>query len=210
MGYINIAQLFNVAFGIKQMGAYKVDDIDKKPTDLQINYKGVDVVESLHDAVRMSHLGTPIILPLTLKGKKYQVFNEVGDVIFKQYEDFEMPAATLVNFRRAKIITKTKARAAKGTVKEMYGFDDWRIDIRGFCLSDGSHPTSKTAYNQKLNLYKYDNIIDSVEVVSELFNDIDISNIVIEELNFSQLKGKPGVIPFYMRCVSDEPLELIL
>ncbi len=151
-----------------------------------------------------------IILPITLKGKQYQIFNEVGDVALKQFEDFEMPAATLVSFRRAKIITKTKALAAKGTVKEMYGFDDWRIDIRGFCLADPAHQTAKSAYEQKLRLYDFDNIVDSIQILGELFNDIDISNITIDELSFDQLKAKPGVIPFYMRCSSDEPLELRL
>jgi hypothetical protein len=37
-----------------------------------------------------------------------------------------------------------------------------------------------------------------------LFDDFDIDNIVIEELQFHQLKGKPGVIPFSLKCVSDE------
>jgi hypothetical protein len=206
----NIAQLFDIAFGIKSIGVYDVGQVNAKPTDVNFNYSGLEIVKDPHEAARMSHLGTPIILPITLKGKKYQIFNELGDVVLKQFEDFEMPTATLVSMRRAKISTRTKARAAKGTVKEMYGFDDWRIDIRGFCLADPSHPTSKTAYYQKLRLYEYDNIVDSIQVLGELFNDIDISNITIDELNFNQLKGKPGVIPFYMRCSSDEPLELIV
>lgn len=206
----NIAQLFDIAFGIKSIGVYDVGQVNAKPYGVDFNYSGLEIVKSPHEAVRMSHLGTPIILPITLKGKKYQVFNDIGDVDLKEFEDFEMPAATLVSMRRAKISTRTKALAAKGTVKEMYGFDDWRIDIRGFCLEDPSHLTAKTAYDQKLKLYEYENIVDSIQVLSELFNDLDISNITIDELTFNQLKGKPGVIPFYMRSSSDEPLELIL
>ena len=206
----NIAQLFDIAFGIKSIGVYDVGQVNTKPNDVNFNYSGLEVVTKPHEAARMSSLGTPIILPITLKGKQYQVFNELGDVTLKQYENFEMPAATLVSMRRAKIMTETKARASKGSVIEMYGFEAWRIDIRGFCLADPSHKTAKTAYDQKLKLYQYDNIVDSIQVLSEVFNDLDVSNIAIKEISFNQLKGKPGVIPFYMQCRSDEPLELIL
>jgi hypothetical protein len=206
----NIGSLFDIAFGIRTIGVYDVGEVDTKPQNVNFNYSGMKIIKSPHEAARMSYLGTPIILPMTLQGKKYQVFNEVGDVVLKQFENFEMPAATLVSMRRAKIMTETKARASKGSVIEMYGFEAWRIDIRGFCLADPSHATAKTAYEQKLKLYDYDNIVDSIKVLSDVFNDLDINNIAIKEISFNQLKGKPGVIPFYMQCRSDEPLELIL
>lgn len=206
----NISQLFEIAFGIRGIAVYDVGKTSAPADDVSFNYSGLQLVTEPHEAARLSALGTPIILPITFKGKQYQVFNELGDIALKQFEDFELPAATLVNFRRAKITTRTKARAANGTVKEMFGFDDWRIDIRGFCLADTSHQTAKTAYAQKLKLFEFDKIIDSIQIAGELFNDLDVSNIVIDELNFDQLKGAPGIIPFYMRCSSDEPLELIL
>lgn len=206
----NISKLFEIAFGITSIGAYNIGEIDTQPKDVSFNYKGLKTVNNVHEAARLSYLGTPIILPIILKGKQYQVFNELGDVVLKQFEDFEMPSATLVTFRRSKIVTKTKALAAKGTVKEIFGFDDWRIDIRGFCLADPSHKTAKTAYEQKIKIAEFEEIVDSVHIVSEIFNDLNIDNVYINELNFSQLKGKPGVIPFYMRCLSDEPLNLKL
>lgn len=221
----NIAKLFEIAFGIRSISAYNVGDVGSLPQDVKhqyqglnkessnnntFNYSGIEVVNQPHEASRLSHLGTPIILPITLKGKKYQVFDRMGNIVYRQYDDFELPSASLVTMRHAKIINKTKANAANGTVKEMYGFDDWKIEIRGFCLSDPSHQNAQTAYNQKLKLFEFDKIVDSISVISEVFNDLDISNIVIEELSFNQLKGKPGVIPFHMKCVSDEPLELIL
>lgn len=206
----NISQLFDVAFGIKSIGVYDVGQVNTKPNDVNFNYSGLEMVTDPHEAARMSYLGTPIILPMTFKGRRYQVFNELGDIELKQYEDFELPATTLVSMRRAKIMTETKARASKGSVIEMYGFEAWRIDIRGFCLADPSHKTAKTAYDQKLILKKFDDIVDSVEVLSEVFNDLDVSNIAIKETTFNQLKGKPGIIPFYMQCRSDEPLDLVL
>jgi len=210
MKQYNVAQLFDVAFGIKNIAAYKVDGIDEKPKGSNFNYTGLELVEDVAEASRMSYLGTPIIYPVVFKGKKYQVFDKQGDVMLKNYEDFELPAATLLSFRRPKVITKTLARASQGSVKEIFGFNDWNIDVRGLCLADPSHAIAKTAVDQKIKLKEFDEIVDSIQVVGDLFNDLDISNIVIEDISFSQLKGKPGVIPFHLRCTSDEPLELNL
>jgi len=147
-------------------------------------------------------------VPIKFKGKGYPIFNDFGEVVTNKYNDFDLPAATLVNFRRSKVMSKTKASAAKGTVKELFGFDDWRIDIRGFCLADASHKTAKTARDQKIKLFEFDAIVEGIQIVSELFDDFDISHLVIEEMQFNQLKGKPGVIPFYLKCSSDEPFDL--
>lgn len=206
----NIAQLFDIAFGIKSIGAYKVDNVDEKPKALNFNYTGVEIAESLDYATKLSHLGTPMIVPIKFKGKGYNVFNDFGEVVSDRFNDFYLPAATLVNFRRSKTIVKTKASAAKASVKEIYGFNDWQIDIRGFCLADASHANAKTAREQKIKLKEFDEIIDSIQVISEIFDDFDISHLVIEELQFNQLRGKPGVIPFSLRSVSDEPFDLFV
>lgn len=208
MDNYNIAELFEIAFGIKSVGGYKVDYVGEKPTDVNFNYSGVQLTDSLEYASKLSALGTPMIVPIKFKGKGYQIFNDFGEVVTNKYDDFDLPAATLVNFRRPKVISKTKASAAKGTVKELFGFDDWRIDIRGFCLADSSHKTAKTARDQKIKLFEFDAIVEGIQIVSELFDDFDISHLVIEEMQFNQLKGKPGVIPFYLKCSSDEPFDL--
>lgn len=210
MDSYNIAQLFDIAFGIKSIGLYKVDKVGDTPKDVNYNYSGIQITESLDYATKLSQLGTPMLVPIKFKGKGYQVYNDFGEIVSDTFEDFELPAATLVNFRRAKTISKTKASAAKGTIKELFGFDDWQIDIRGFCLADSSHATAKTAREQKIKLNEFDAIVDSIQVVSELFDDFNISHLVMEELQFNQLKGKPGVIPFYMRCSSDEPYDLFI
>lgn len=180
----NINELFDIAFGIK-------------------------TTETFSGSTRLSSVGTNMIVPVIFKGKRYQVYNESGLIVKQAFEDFELPATTLVNFRRAKNITKTKASGSTGTVKELFGFDDWQINIRGFCLADLSHQTAKTAQEQKIRLNEFDAIIDSIQVVSELFDDLNVSHLVIEEVKFNQLKGKPGIVPFHLKCISDEPSELL-
>ena len=207
----NISTLMREAFGIKgNLAVYKIPDRNQE--EININYNGLDVLKPIDDpSQRQSYLGTPILFPMTLKGKKYKVFNYDGNIELDDYADFELPVVSLATFRRAKIIAETKALAANGTVKEMYGFSDWQIDIKGLCLPDPAQPQKlTTAADQKWMLAKYERAVDSIRVSGVLFKDLEINNIVIKELSFSQLKGKPKVIPFTMRCSSDEPLELVL
>lgn len=208
MGY-NINTLFDIAFGIKSVGVFKIDQ-PQQENGLDFNFKGVELTDDLNVAQRMSHLGTPIVFPITFVGKSYQVYSEIGEIELRNLADFELPAATLVNFSRAKLISKTKALASNGTVKELYGFDDWRIDIRGLCLADPSHATAQTALEMEAKLREFEGVVDNISVVGSLFTAKDINSIVIEKLHITQLKGKPGVIPFYMQCTSDQPIELFL
>jgi hypothetical protein len=198
MKQLNINELFDIAFGIKSVGVFKVDGQESK-NGLSFNYSGVEVTDDINEASRMSYLGTPMIIPMTLKGKKYQVYNAKGEIEDRDFADFEMPAATLVNFRRAKIIAKTKALASSGTVKELYGFDDWQIDIRGFCLKDPSHPNAQSAKQQIKKLLEFEKIVDSIRVFGALFKEKGIDDIVIQQIDIIQLK-----------CVSDQPIELFL
>lgn len=222
----NIKQLMQDAFGIKgNLAVYKIPEEkegegnlavyklpEEKESGLDISYKGVEVIDQITDeSGRMSYLGTPILFPMTFKGGKYNTFDFDGNITRDDYATFELPVVSLASFRRAKIISKTKALAANGTVKETYGFTDWSVDIRGLCLKDPAQPQKLvTANDQKLMLARYEQVVDSIRVSGALFNDLQITNLVIEELNFNQLKGKPSVIPFFLRCSSDEPLELVL
>ncbi|KQC30176.1 DUF6046 domain-containing protein [Flagellimonas eckloniae] len=213
----NTAEIFALAFGIKNFAIYQANrelvtfdtQGNAAPTN-KASYKGVNIIEDVQEASRLSYMGTPIMFPIKFRGDNYRFYDSSGDVIEFPVKDFELPAATLVNFRRAKIMATTNALANNGTVKEMYGFDDWTIDIRGLCLRDPSHPTAKTAIEQHRRLVEFENIIESIAVTGDLFLDKDIHHLVIKEVDFKQVQGKPGVIPFYLRCVSDQSIELNL
>ena len=44
--------------------------------------------------------------------------------------------------------SKTKVLGIHGTIKEVYGLDDWKINIRGFCIADKSREGYKTVAEQ--------------------------------------------------------------
>lgn len=206
----NINQLFEIAFGIRGLAIFRPEGVDTPPNAPDFDFKGVQVVEDVVEASRISYMGTPIIFPIKFKGGNYRFYNTSGEVERYPVNDFDLPTATLVNFRRAKVKSNTRVLASEGTVKEIYGFDDWVIDIRGLCLKDPGNKTAPTAYDQHLRLLEFENIVDSITVVGDLFADKNIGNITIDEIDFKQVQGKPGIIPFYLRCSSDKPFELEL
>jgi hypothetical protein len=210
MDRYTVSRLFEIAFGIKNYAAYRPESVGSMPNDPEGVYSNINLIEEVAEASRVSYMGTPIVFPIKFRGENYNFYNTSGEIESFPIGDFELPAATMVNFRHSKILSKTTALSANGTVKEMYGFDDWVVDIRGLCLRDPSHATAKTAYEQHQKLVEFDKVADSITVIGDLFADKDISKLVILESEFKQVQGKPGVIPFYLRCISDQPLELEL
>ncbi|WP_438710863.1 DUF6046 domain-containing protein [Aquimarina muelleri] len=195
----DIATLLSNAFGINTANFVLPTDA---PQNGDAKYASIPVREK-KEAKKMSWLGTPIIYPTVFKGGSYQQYNQ-GVLELKSFQDFDIPPATLIDFRRAKNITKTRLIGNTGTVKEIYGFDDWQIRFRGLCLDT----PQISAYEQQQELLKWENLADSIEVIGELFIDKSIYRLVIEDISFRQPEGKQNIIPFEIAAVSDEPIEL--
>lgn len=206
----DIGELFNLAFGTSVINVSKQIVTRLSEGDNLLNtYQGITVQELDPDIEvgRQTYLTTDVIFPVLFKGGMYNRYGVTGEVEQVMIDDFELPAATISTFRRPKNISETRVLAASGTRKEMYGFDDWQIDIQGLCLQDTSHPHAQTAWQQHLRLLEYEHLADSIQVVSSLYNVKGIDAIVIKEITFGQLAGKPGVIPFMIRATSDYPKD---
>jgi len=163
---------------------------------------------------KSSWLGTEVMFPWTLKGGGEVLFfhvDESGKIDKRQIADFPMPAVTLVDFSREKVIAKSQPLGGNGTVKELFGLDDWKIRIRGLCLDDYrfGDGSVRSAAQQKQGLHEYAQVIEGIKVEGYLFSVLGIHSIVIENLSFRQLEGKPWVIPFEMDAISDIPIELM-
>jgi hypothetical protein len=219
-----LSEIFSLAFGVKSpvFVPYTID-LDRflqkegsnynpnaaTPASSSATFPDVKV-KLENEAEAMSWMGTPIVYPFTLQGGSYKKFKASGELEKVQMADFMMPAATLVDFTRAKAITKTPVLGSNGTVKELYSFEDWRIRVRGVCLNDSSRQMAKTAVEQKQQLLQWEQIAGSINVLGSLFLEKQIFAITINSASFTQLEGKSDVIPFEFECESDERLELIL
>ena len=209
----NIGALFQNAFG---MAPGVVFNIPSPPSVRDVEqwahvngYKpGTPADETMGTEAKLSWLGTPIMFPMTFKGgNNLRMFNDKGQVERVRYADFPMPGATLVDFSRAKNIGKTEVAGGKGTVKELFSFDDWKIRIRGLCLNE---PGIRTATEQKEALIAFEKLADTITVDGYFFRQFGIYQIVINSIIFRQVEGKPWVIPFEIDAESDEPIELVL
>ncbi len=205
-----INTLFEIAFGTRDVALFRNPSTDQRADSPDHPFGDVTVVENVQQASRLSYLGTPVIFPITFKGKKYQVYNDRGEITLEAFETFELPVAVFVEFRQPTIIRRTKILGSRGTVKELYGDDDWSVDIKGVCLDDPSHAYAKTAMQQHEALVNWKRVKDAIAVEGELFYVKGIRNIVIEDIRFGQIPGKPNTMPFTIRAKSDEPEELIL
>lgn len=201
----NLSQLFSAAFGINSP-IFITEPLTKKEKQT-FDYKGIKYIKEYHETEATSWMGTPIIGLLKFKAGLYQQYNANGILEDKQMQDFILPEATLFSFRRAKNITKTNLLGSNGTVKEIFGFDDWIIDVKGLAIDT----PKQGAKEQIQQLMEWENLASSIEISGSLFTrQKKINAIVIEDYKEESIQGSPGIIPFSMTLSSDESIVLIL
>jgi len=204
----NISELFQVAFGINSP-VFIPEPLLKSPP-VNINYSGLVPLDENYAGENgfrtMSWMGTPIVFPVKFKGKEYQLYNGLGEIIKTRLNDYQLPAATLLSFRRAKNITRTNLLGSNGTVKEIYGMDDWVIDVKGLCLDEPGNP----AADQLAKLLRWEELADAIEVRGSLFSSLKISAVAMLDFQKDGTQAKPGVIPFQFQLLSDEAVELVI
>lgn len=183
---------------------------DERDNTGNIYYPKIIMKDKEAQSVSVSWMGTPILFPFTLKGGEYKRYKKNGELEKITMGDFILPAATVIDFSRAKNIISTEVLGGNGTVKELFGFDDWKIRIRGFCLDDNNRKSSKTAQEQKEQLLLWEQVCGGITVIGELFYEKGINEIIAEVISFRQLEGKPNVIPYEISASSNEPMSLTL
>jgi len=183
-----------------------------KPKEYKLpeDYSGYNpALDETYD--RLSVFGTPVFGSFTIAGGTYKVFDKrSGKLIDKTFMEFEFPVATLIEFKRPKTISKTPTIGSAGSVKEIFGFEDWQISIKGICLNDPSRWGTVNASEQKLRLIELNEIAGSLEISQEkagkIFHEKGISRIVFEDLSIGAIQGKPNMIPFEITATSDEDI----
>ena len=181
----------------------------RQPFKVVPGYEGVQLSEQETSEV-LSWMGTPVLGSFKLDGKAYKTYDNKGKLITMEQNDFVMPFATVVEFNRAMNVTKTKTLGNKGTVKEIYGLDDWSISIRGICLTDENRNQQKTASEQYLEMCSWRDVCDTVNVTGEIFNEKGIYGLVFDSFSLRPVQGKPDVMAFEIQATSDNPIELML
>lgn len=199
---VNIQEALQLAFGESAGYAPVVGkDIGSKP-----EYSELSVIEQ-EEAVKRTAVGTPLIFPILFEGGNFKVYKEDGTLGEQSFADFTMPGATITDVSRAKNMVTKRVSGAKSTVKQIMGFDDWRIRMRGVMFPELGHQFPNP-HDQKKQLHAWDNVVGKVRVVSQVLNDIGINYMTITFIRFRQIAGRPDMIPFEISALSDKNIEI--
>ena len=203
----NLSELFSKAFGINAP-IFITEQIDEAKKNV-LDYSGITYLPDYYLREKTSWLNTPVVGLLTFKAGSYPIYTPNGEIANVTFDKLILPASTLFSFRRAKNITKTNLLGNNGTIKEVFGFDDWIIDVKGLCLDDQTE--SGLSARQKISQIElWEEIAGSITISSKLFTSKKIQAVVIEDYRQESVQGSPGVIPFSMTLCSDDAVELIL
>jgi len=159
--------------------------------------KGSEDVEASAELISRLESGlvenTNWIVPLT--------FRAVG------LDDFKFPLDPIISISSKNIITRRYVNKSKtrGSIKERWSQDDWEISITGIVISaNGEFPV-----NTIKALRAFCDVAESVDVVCDLFNQMDIQRIAIESIEFPFTKGVENQA-FIIKAYSDETYTLLI
>jgi len=203
-----MADVFGAGFGQSLIPLrYKVDG--QKDVNPAFSYSGLETIGADDITKGESWLGTPINFKFGIDGGSYNVYN-AGRIEQKKIKDFQFPLTTMVTFSRSKRDRITPVSSGRGSVKELYAFNDWSIRIQGICLFDPGHPQAEQPTDQRKLIAELEGLADSVKLTEDdgVFTDLGIYRLYIRSVRFGQFRGRSNQLPFDLTCLSDEPLEL--
>ena len=178
--------------------------VDERAKQLLGSYNATIPQEDVYD--RLSQFGTPVFgtfwaVPDDLP---YLVYGKNDKLVEREFAKFEFPVASIVDFSRPKYIKKESAIGGKGSVKEIMGAGDWEVNIRGILCDDTSRVAQQKARQQQYAIDKLNEIAGAIKLAGRIFEERNISHIVIESVRFSAVQGKPGLIQYEIEAISDE------
>lgn len=207
----NVSKLFKTAFGINS--PIYVTGTLKQNNPANISYKGLEtlpdyLLSDWGETPLTSWMGTPIVFATKfMNNQGMRKYKPDGSTEQVQMADFILPPATMFSFRRAKNIIKTSVLGSNGTVKEVYGFDDWIIDARGICLDE----PNRSAKSQLEELLSYNELASSIGVSGSLFIAANIKAVCITDFSYDVIQASNGgAISFQMQLTSDEDIIMFL
>lgn len=121
---------------------------------------------------------------------------------------FKLPIDPLVSISGSNnIIRRTVAKQkTKGTIKEFFATDDYKIDIQGVLI----HQDKQTLATYSTRLREFFECGEAIDIACEFLNKVfQITSIVIEEFDMPFSPGTANQA-FSFSCYSDEKTDLII
>lgn len=118
----------------------------------------------------------------------------------------------LVEISRDKLIVTTDVQGRDGSVKEYISQGDYAVTIKGILASDPTDGRYARRYPeaQVLALKKVVEVPEALPVAGRLFRLLGIQNLVIKSVSWPALPGFTNLQAYELRCLSDDPIELLV
>ena len=137
---------------------------------------------------KKDYYGTPFFMPIRLNG-------------------VWIPNSPTLSLKAAKNIKSTPTAGGKVTVKELINIHDYKLQIRGFAINfeDNDYPYEDVETMKELYVPN-----KSLDIYSDLCEIFEINNVVVEELDLSEVVGIQNVQPFTLNLLSDDDFDVIV
>lgn len=142
------------------------------------------------------------IIPLTFDTFSYK---DEGNTV--TVDKFKLPIDPVISFRSKNIIKRryVAKKKKRGSIKEYWSLDDWEISITGVIIEEDK--TTRENYIRQIR--ELCSVPCSIPIICELFNEMDIHNIAIEDYDFPFTPGEENQA-FSLKCYSDDTYDLLV
>ncbi|HHN48597.1 MAG TPA: hypothetical protein ENN08_06685 [Bacteroidales bacterium] len=112
------------------------------------------------------------------------------------------------SIRKNIVETTLAGNTRRGTVKEIINTEDWRIRIQGLCIDVTKQGYPEEEVEAIQQLYEHNR---SIEIINYMLNNIfGIKNVVMRDLRWRGMEGRPYSQAYELELVSDEDFLLII
>lgn len=112
------------------------------------------------------------------------------------------------SIRKNIVETTLAGNTRRGTVKEIINTEDWRIKIQGLCIDVTKQGFPEDEVEAIQQLFEYNK---SVRIINYMLNNVfGIRNVVMRELVWRAMQGKPYSQAYELELISDEDFLLII
>ncbi|NDW10950.1 hypothetical protein D0T56_14965 [Dysgonomonas sp. 520] len=118
----------------------------------------------------------------------------------------------MVSFKRSKnlgitVIDTAMYDTETSEIVENFGINSWDIDIRGIMVDMDNHHYPKSKI---VDITRFFEINDVIEIVSPLFQDLGITSIYFKEQSIEPVEAYPDTVKFSLQAKSIKPAEFTI
>lgn len=140
---------------------------------------------------------------MTLRYEDRQLVFSVGSML--ENTDGIIAPPPMVSFKRSKNLGITTIDDGdEAEIVENFGINSWDIDIRGLLVDMNEHHYPKS---QVIEVARFFEVNDVIEVVSPLFQDLGINSIYFREQTIDPVEAFPDTFKFSLKAKSIKPAE---